>query len=57
MKASTIIKRMKVKASEARRLRRLTLAEIRGLKKMVRKFPKKEVEFYADRIIQIVGDL
>lgn len=53
----SMIREMRTKAKKARKLRRLTLTEIKGLKKMVRQFPKKDLPFYTDRIIQIMGDL
>lgn len=57
MRTATILKRIKKKASLVRKLRRETIAEHKELQRMVKRFPKKEIEFYADRIAGIVAGL
>lgn len=57
MKTVTLLKRIKTKVTRVRRMRRETIAEHKELQRMVKKFPKKEIEFYAERIAQVLGGL
>lgn len=57
MRTVTLLKRIKAKATRVKRMRRETIAEHKELQKMVKRFPKRELEFYAERIAQVVAGL